>query len=64
MIFTTTICCGSSSNGGNGTDLAALIYADNDFDAQQKGVSLKGFFLASEVNTMGVKYGTVVRREF
>lgn len=55
-------------NGSNGTstsiDLSKLIYADNDGDAGAKGVPLKGYYLASEDNTMGVKFGTLLRREY
>lgn len=54
-------------NGSNGTtttiDLSKLIYADNDSDAATKGVAVKGYYLASLGNTMGVKHGTLVRRE-
>jgi hypothetical protein len=55
-----------TDTGGNttGTDLSKLPYADNDSDARAKGVALKGFYLASYENTMGVKYGTVLRVEF
>lgn len=50
MIFSTTICCHSSSSGGGdgtGTDLSALTFAANDADALARGVPLNGFYKAS-----------------
>jgi len=63
MIFSTTICCGSSGEGGGGTDLSNLLYANDDWHAGALGIALKGYYLASEFNNLGVKYGTVLRRE-
>ncbi|MDZ7879162.1 MAG: hypothetical protein U5L45_15890 [Saprospiraceae bacterium] len=65
-------CCGASEGGGStndgsltaSVDLLRLPYADNDADAGYKNIALKAYYLASQVNTMGVKYGTLVRREF
>lgn len=63
MLFTIKIDYGTTSSG-SGTDLSTLLYADDDFDAGTKGVAVKGYYLASSTNTLGVKYGTVLRREF
>jgi hypothetical protein len=41
-----------------------LIYADNDAAAAALGVALKSDYLASDTNTLGVKAGTRVRREY
>lgn len=45
------------------TDIAT-VYADNDGQAGSLGVLLKKYYLAAETNTMGVKYGTLIRREY
>jgi len=64
MLFTIKIDYGTNTGGGTGTDLSTLPYADDDFDAGLKLIPIKGYYLASSTNTMGVKYGTLVRREF
>lgn len=62
-------------NGSGGTtttiDLSKLLYFPNDGAAgainpqtNQPFVPLKGYYLASEDNTLGVKYGTMLRREY
>ena len=54
--------CGSGVADANA--VIASIYATDDYDAEAKGVLLKGYYLASQPNNMGVKYGTVLRREY
>lgn len=51
-------------NVNHGNDLNNLPYADSDADAKGKGVAIKGFYLASDTNIIGAKYGTLVRREY
>lgn len=60
--------CGGTPNivvnvNHGGTDLTKLIYADNDTHAGVLGVALKGYYLASLENTLGIKEGTLIRRE-
>ena len=44
--------------------VTASVYAENDAQAGRLGVPSKGYYLAAPTNTMGVKYGTLVRREY
>jgi hypothetical protein len=53
-----------TTTGVNANSGMPTIYADNDAHAAIKGVPLLGFYLASQENTMGVKYGTVLQRTY